>query len=327
MAICALAYLGVRSDRLDDWNAFAGGLLGMQKIDGAGKSVAFRMDDQAQRLVVSDEPGETLAFMGFEVSDRDDLEIYAARLDAAGVAVQGDDKALADRRLVGDLIWFEDPMGNRVELIHAPMIASDPFIPGRPIQGFKTGPLGMGHAVLHVQDIDVMMPFYRDVLEFAVSDYGLTPYGLYFFHLNGRHHSFAMVGSCQRGFHHFMVEYQNIDDVGQGFDIARTREEVAYTLGRHTNDWMTSFYAHSPSGFFVENGWGGRVIDPATWQPHETFDGPSFWGHERLYLPETDGGLRDRMRDMAMDAARRGLRAPPVAECPWLYAELAKQDR
>ena len=327
MAVCALAYLGIRSDKLEDWGNFASGLLGMQKIDGGGKSLAFRMDDQAQRLVVSDEEGETLAFLGFEVSARDDLEAYAARLDAAGVTVHAGDRALADRRLVEDMIWFLDPMGNRVELIYAPMIASDPFVSGRPIQGFNTGPLGMGHAVLHVQDIDVMMPFYRDLLDFHVSDFGTTPYGLYFFHLNGRHHSFAMVGSGQRGFHHFMVEYQNLDDVGQGYDIARSREEVAYSLGRHTNDWMTSFYAHTPSGFFVENGWGGRVIDPATWEPHETFDGPSFWGHERLYLPKEEGGLRERMSEMAMDAAARGLRAPAVVDCPWLYGELAKQNR
>lgn len=327
MAVCALAYLGIRSDKLDDWGNFASGLLGMQKIDGGGKSLAFRMDDQAQRLVVSDEEGETLAFLGFEVSDRSDLEAYAARLDAAGVTVHAGDRALADRRLVEDMIWFLDPMGNRVELIYAPMIASDPFVPGRPIQGFNTGPLGMGHAVLHVQDIDVMMPFYRDLLDFHVSDFGTTPYGLYFFHLNGRHHSFAMVGSGQRGFHHFMVEYQNLDDVGQGYDIAQSREDVAYSLGRHTNDWMTSFYAHTPSGFFVENGWGGRVIDPATWEPHETFDGPSFWGHERLYLPKEEGGLRERMSDMAKDAAARGLRAPAVVDCPWLYGEITKQHR
>ena len=54
-----------------------------------------------------------------------------------------------------------------------------------------------------------------------------------------------------------MVEYQNLDDVGQGYDIAQQMEDaIAYTLGRHTNDYMTSFYAKTPSGFFVENGWG-----------------------------------------------------------------------
>jgi 2,3-dihydroxybiphenyl 1,2-dioxygenase len=323
MAISALGYLGIRSDRLDDWSEFAGSLLGMQQIDRAGQSLAFRMDDRKQRLVISNEPGDTLAFMGWEVDSRDDLQAYAARLDKAGIAVAPGSRELADRRFVAELIVFEDPAGNRIELFWQPMIASDPFKPGRPIQGFKTGPFGMGHAVLHVTDLEILMPFYKDVLGFQISDYGLTPYPLYFFHVNGRHHSFALIGSGQAGFHHFMVEYQNLDDVGQGYDLAQMQDDrIAYTLGRHTNDFMTSFYAHTPSGFFVENGWGGRVIDPQTCKPHETFDGPSFWGHERLYLPDKQ---RLRMRDMRLDAARRGLRAPPAADCPWLFGELARQ--
>lgn len=323
MAINALGYLGIRSDRLDDWSSFAGGLLGMQRIDRAGRQMAFRMDDRMQRLIVADEPGETLAFMGWEVEFRDDLDRYAARLEAAGTRVRRGTAGLCDQRFCTDMVWFDDPMGNRVELIWKPMVASDPFVPGRPISGFNTGPLGMGHAVLHVRDIDVMMPYYRDLLDFHVSDYGLRPYGLYFFHVNQRHHSFAMVGSGRQGFHHFMVEFRNLDDVGQGYDLAGLEEgRLAYTLGRHTNDYMTSFYAHSPSGFFVENGWGGRLIDTENWQPHETHDGPSFWGHERLYLSEEDG--RKRLRDMRLDAAARGLRAPPVVDCPWLYGEVTR---
>lgn len=320
MAISALGYLGIRSDKLDDWDSFACRLLGMQTVDRGGKNLAFRMDDRKQRLVVSDEPGETLAFMGWEVSERSDLQAYAARLDGAGFAVTQGSAELADRRFVSDLIVTHDPAGNRIELFWSPSIASDPFVPGRPISGFKTGPFGMGHAVLHVADVEPALAFYRDLLDFHVSDYGLTPYPLYFFHVNGRHHSFALVGSGKSGFHHFMVEYDNLDDVGQGYDLAQLEENrIAYTLGRHTNDYMTSFYANSPSGFFVENGWGGRVIDPATWRPHETFDGPSFWGHERLYLPEEP---RARMRQLRLDAASKGLQAPPVVDCPWLYGEL-----
>lgn len=324
MAINALAYLGIRSDKLEDWSDFAGRILGMQKIDRGSTALAFRMDDRMQRLLVSNEPGDTLAFLGFEVDTREDLQYFAAKLEAAGYEPHSGAGMLADRRFVTDMVWFLDPMGNRVELVYSPMLASDPFKPGRPIDGFKTGPLGMGHAVLHVKDIDIMMPFYRDVLEFRVSDYGLKPYGLYFFHLNDRHHSFAMVGSGNAGFHHFMVEYQNLDDIGQGYDLAQLEEDgIAYTLGRHTNDYMTSFYANTPSGFFVENGWGGRLIDPETWEPHETHDGPSFWGHERLYLTEEGG--RKRLREMRLDAAARGVRAPPVADCPWLFGELAKR--
>ena len=328
MAINALGYLGIRSDRLDDWADFASGLLGMQKLDRGGKAMAFRMDDQVQRLMISDEAGETLAFMGWEVERKSDLDMFAARLDGAGVKVNLGSVALCDRRFVQDLIFFEDPAGNRIELFFAPMIATDPFKPGRPISGFNTGtpiaPQGMGHAVLHVPDITPMLGFYRDLLGFHVSDYGMQPYPLYFFHVNGRHHSFAMVGSGKSGFHHFMVEFNNLDDVGQGYDLAQLQDDcVAYTLGRHTNDYMMSYYANSPSGFFVENGWGGRVIDPATWEPHETNVGPSFWGHERLYLTEEGG--RKELRDMRLDAAARGLQTPHVADCPWLYGELAKQ--
>ena len=144
MAITALGYLGVRSDRLDDWSDFAGRLLGMQRIDRGSKALAFRMDDQKQRLVVSDEPGETLAFMGWEVAESADLDLYAARLDAAGITVTRGSRALADRRFVTDLIVFNDPDGNRIELFWKPMLADDPFVPGRPIAGFKTGPLRHG---------------------------------------------------------------------------------------------------------------------------------------------------------------------------------------
>ena len=202
-------------------------------------------------------------------------------------------------------------------------MAADPFTPSRPIEGFLTGPYGMGHAVLHVRDVAPLLPFYRDVLDFHVSDYGLSPYPMYFFHVNGRHHSFAMIGTGRRGLHHFMVEYQNLDDVGQGYDLAQLDEDrIAYTLGRHTNDYMTSFYARTPSEFFIESGWGGRIIDVDSWQPHETHVGPSFWGHDRVHLPED---RRHVMRDMRLQAAAEGRRTPMMADCPWLFDQLKNQ--
>ncbi|MFV1564788.1 MULTISPECIES: VOC family protein [Phaeobacter] len=325
MPIQSLGYLGVRSDRTEEWKHFAGKVLAMQLADFGGRQLSFRMDDFVQRLVVSDEPGETLAFIGWEVSKKSDLQDFAARLDNAGYKVTFGDKGLADRRFVEELIVTHDPAGNRIELVWNPHKSQEPFTPGRPIDGFKTGALGMGHAVLHVPDATALLPFYCDVLGFAVSDYGLKPVPLYFFHVNGRHHSFAIVGSGKSGFHHFMVEYQNLDDVGQGYDLAGQQEDgIAYTLGRHTNDHMTSFYANTPSGFFVENGWGGRMIDPASWEPHETTVGPSFWGHDRLYLPEPE---RKPFVDMRLRAAADGLRAPPVIDCPWLYELRGKEKR
>ena len=60
----------------------------------------------------------------------------------------------------------------------------------------------------------------------------------------------------------------------------------------------------------------GDMIEPQGWQPYEMFDGPSLWGHERLNLPEDQ---REKMRQMRLDAAARGVRAPlPPINCAWL---------
>ncbi|WP_187969848.1 VOC family protein [Aquibium microcysteis] len=317
--LTSLGYIGINSSKTSDWEGFATNLLGMQKVDGCGSSRLFRMDDRKQRLVVTGEGNEGLAFMGWEVASPDDLDALAGRLENAGIEVTQHGGGLADQRHVARLISLQDPDGNRLEVFCGPEVASDPFVPGRPISGFKTGALGMGHAVLHVEKVDRLLAFYRDLLGFQVTDYGLTPYPLYFFHINGRHHSFAMVGSGRKGIHHFMVELQSLDDVGQGYDIAQQEQDrIAYTLGRHSNDHMLSFYSRTPSDFFVEYGWGAQVIDPKIWQPFETHEGPSTWGHERVHLPE-DSEVRRRMREMRFKTARDGFRAAdPVPNCAWL---------
>ena len=81
MPIQSLGYLGVRSDRIEDWKYFAGKILAMQLADRGGSQLSFRMDDLVQRLVVSDEPGETLAFIGWEVELKSDLQYFAAKLE------------------------------------------------------------------------------------------------------------------------------------------------------------------------------------------------------------------------------------------------------
>src|SRR5665647_280073 len=110
-----------------------------------------------------------------------------------------------------------------------------------------------------------------------------------------QHHSLAMIETGKSGMHHLMVELFSLDDVGQAYDIALCEpDRVHVTLGRHTNDFMTSFYARTPSSFMIECGWGGREIDPANWQPVQMHDGPSMWGHERVWLPPEDREGRAR---------------------------------
>ena len=109
--ITALSYIGIRSNKSDDWRQFAGNVLGMQVLDHGGRNTAFRMDDQRQRLIISDEPGDTLAYIGWEVGEKSDLERLATKLEAAGHNVTPGDRGLADRRYVTEIITCVDPAG------------------------------------------------------------------------------------------------------------------------------------------------------------------------------------------------------------------------
>jgi 2,3-dihydroxybiphenyl 1,2-dioxygenase len=320
-----LGYAGFGSAALDDWRQFGTGLVGLQAVERSPSLLAFRMDDRKQRIVIDRSMTEGERFFGWEVKDAAALDALAARLEAAQVTVTAEPASLADTRRVRALISFRDPAGNRLEAFHGAEIDDSPFCPGRSISGFRTGPLGLGHVVLTVESIDAMLPFYVDVLGFRLSDYIQRPFRAYFFHVNPRHHSLALIETGRNGIHHLMVELFSLDDVGQAYDVALCEpDRVSVTLGRHTNDFMTSFYAKTPSAFMVECGWGGREIDPATWQPVEMHDGPSLWGHERIWLPPKD---RDVAREMRMHAAASGLRAPVQVmdgnyqlmpgTCPW----------
>jgi 2,3-dihydroxybiphenyl 1,2-dioxygenase len=304
----ALGYAGFGSDRLDDWRQFGASLVGLQAVERGPSLLAFRMDDRKQRIVIDRSLGDGTRFFGWEVANDAALDELAATLQAAHIDVTREPQTLADARRVHALISFLDPAGNRLEAFHGAEIDDTPFKPGRTISGFRTGPLGLGHAVLTVERIDRMMAFSRDVLGFGLSDYMEKPFRAYFFHVNARHHSLALIETGRNGMHHLMVELFSLDDVGQSYDVALSRKDcVGVTLGRHTNDFMTSFYCKTPSSFMVECGWGGREIDPATWQPVEMQDGPSLWGHERVWLAEKD---REVAREMRMRLAREGKRAP-----------------
>jgi 2,3-dihydroxybiphenyl 1,2-dioxygenase len=331
MNIQALGYVGIRTKNLEDWATYGSRFLGMQLTDQSRSTLAFRMDDRKQRMVVHEGGGEGPAFYGWEVADAAALDALAAHLERHGVQIARGSRALAEERRVKDLIVFGDPVGNRLEAFHGAETTTEPFRPGRSISGFRTGPLGMGHAVLSAERIEDAVPFYTEILGFKASDYILRPFKAYFFHVNPRHHSLAFLDTGKNGIHHLMVELFYLDDVGQAYDLALQKPEtIGTTFGRHVNDYMTSFYSWSPSNFLFEYGWGGRTIDPATWLPHERTEGPSLWGHDRSWL--TPEG-RDEARNLRIKAAEAGTRIPvQVIEgnhqlapgvCPWWDATVA----
>lgn len=325
MPLGSFGYTSLRSDKIDDWAEYGPKFLGLQLVERTRSALKFRMDDRKQRIVVSSEEAAENVF-GWEVEDAAALDGLAGRLEAAEISVARVPVTVTSLRGVREAIRFEDPAGNKLEAFHGPETSDTPFVPGRPISGFRTGTLGMGHVVLLVKSVEDLRWFYQDVLGFRLSDYILQPFKAYFFHLNPRHHSLAMIETGRNGIHHIMMELYSLDDVGQAYDLACAEPEarIGTTLGRHTNDFMTSFYARTPNDFMIEYGWGGRSIDTATWQPAEVAYGPSLWGHDRTWLPPEQLA---EARAIRAKAAADGLREPVqvidgnytvgVGSCAW----------
>src|ERR1700728_94083 len=325
MSLTGLGYVGIRAKDLGEWAAYGTNFLGMQLVEQTGGTLTLRMDDRKQRVVVHADGDDAPSFYGWEVADAAALDALATHLQSCKVNVARGSRALANERRVTDLIVFADPIGNRLEAFYGAEIASEPFKPGRSISGYRTGPLGMGHAVLTAERVDDVVPFYTEILNFKPTDYILQPFKAYFFHINARHHSLAFIDTGKNGIHHMMFEVCYLDDVGQAYDLAqRNPEMIATTLGRHVNDHVTSFYSYSPSKFMVEYGWGGRSIDTANWTPHEGTEGPSLWGPDRTWL--TPEG-REEARSMRIGIGAQGGREPlnvmdgnylrAADVCPW----------
>src|SRR5262249_33063113 len=141
MQVRALGYVGVSAPDLGDWRTYGAGHLGFEVVDKAQGSVAFRMDDRAQRVIVeadgAHDPTRGVKFFGWEVADAAALDAMAGNIEAAGVRVERGSRALAEEGRVGELIVLADPLGSRVEIFHGGEVAAEPFKPGRNISGFR----------------------------------------------------------------------------------------------------------------------------------------------------------------------------------------------
>lgn len=287
----SLAYIGFTTPNAEEWKTFGPDILGLELTDpGPDGSLRLRNDDHAWRITLH--PGQTndIAYLGWAVAD---LPAAVDQLTAAGVDVHQDDADLAATRGAGTVAWFVDPFGFRHELAVG-LATGAPFTPGRPGVEFVTGDGGLGHAVLIVPDLEAATDFYVGVLGFGHSDD--IDMGLFvrFLHCNPRHHTLAFsTVPGMVGFHHLMLEVADPDDVGRGYDLVNAAEiPVAMTLGKHTNDEMFSFYVRTPSGFEIEYGSGGRLIDTAKPWEIERYDTMSYWGHKPPANPLFPGILR-----------------------------------
>ena len=291
--IRSLGYLRIESADIAAWREFGTKILGLTEGRGPEAGVLYlRMDDFPARLVIVPGERERLLASGWEVADAAALAAARSALVAAGVPVKdGTDDDLATRR-VAELLRFDDPAGNPIEVFCGAALEHRPAVSPYGNQ-FVTGSMGLGHVVLPVPAADdAALAFYTEVLGFRLRDSmrmpaeffggapGDSPVWFRFLGCNPRHHSLALAPTpAPAGLIHLMIEVATLDDVGRALErCTRRKSPVAASLGRHANDLMVSFYARTPGGFDIEYGTDGRLVDDATWISRET-TAVSLWGH------------------------------------------------
>ena len=296
MKIRGLGYVGFNTDDLAGWRSLAEDRLGFMPAGAipdveTKDSLYYRIDERRWRIAVHRHATPGLAYVGWELQDRDALAAATDHLTRCGVEVERHGPKAA--RGVSDLIAIVDPSGNRHELFFgAGASASERFASPAGVSGFQTDH-GMGHVLFVVRDTREAEDYYARVLGLRTTDrmdMGMGKRAI-FMRANDRHHSLAFTDVLPEPcFHHLMVEANRLEDVGRAWDrVQNSKTPIMMTLGQHGNDPMLSFYVTTPSGCGIEFGCNGTLVDDARWQTRDV--GPEeLWGHRGPTMDAIEAG-------------------------------------
>jgi len=288
-AIRSLGYLGIGADDLDAWRTFATDLLGLQASQPNDDALHLRMDGRVFRIAVERGVPGALHYIGFEVTTPQALDQLANDLRGKGLEITEEPSDVCATRHVASMVSTVDPSGNRIEFFVGHEETIEPFVSPTGAT-FVIDDMGLGHALLLVDDTKSFVEFYVDTLGFRLSDTitGMPGIDLYFLHCNPRHHTIAGLAlpGVPASLQHIMLQVDSLDLIGRAYDKAvRDGVPIEATLGKHTNDHMISFYCKAPSGVSVEYGFNGRRIDDEeTWVVGH-YTATSYWGHSRPAVP------------------------------------------
>ncbi|TSD49378.1 biphenyl-2,3-diol 1,2-dioxygenase [Rhodococcus sp. KBS0724] len=289
--IRGLGYLRIQTQDVARWRELV--------VDGLGLAVGsgpepdglyLRLDERRSRLIVLPGESDKALAVGWEVRDQFALQRVREAVEKSGVEVEILSETDASYRDAEQVIAFDDPNGNRVEVFFGPVLDHSPLV--TPHGGrFVTGDQGLGHVVLPVTRFDEAHAFYTEVLGFLPRgsirlggiDAPSPARRVRFMGVNQRHHSLALCPAPpvdEPGLVHLMMEAETLDSVGQALDrVAKLGFTISSTLGRHTNDKMVSFYVRAPGGWDLEFGCEGMLVDE-TFYTAEEITADSYWGHD-----------------------------------------------
>jgi len=259
-----ISYVRIGTDRLDENIDFATRVLGLELVGREPGAAYLRGDDRDHNIcyVQGRQHGHAL---GFEVRTQTRLDAVGASLEAAGVSVRAGTAAEREQRRVRGLITFDDPTGNRIELVTRPAACGTRYFPSR-----DAGVYAFSHIGLHSADPPSDEVFWTQRLGAKVSDW-IGDAAL--LRIDDVHHKIALFPSGRLGVQHINFQVHSQDDIMRSWYFLREQGvRIAFGPGRHPTSGARFLYFYGPDDMIYEYSTGVRMIseeDEKTYVPRQ----------------------------------------------------------
>jgi catechol 2,3-dioxygenase len=280
--ILRLQHVEVRTPDLELCAAYYTEVLGLFETTRDGGRIFLKCWDEQEHhsVVLRQAPSYGLDHMSFKVAELGDLDFFTGRLEAAGTPV----KRYAARELGpgwGEAIRFDAPSGHVIELVHGMQKVGNmlPLTnpPPRPQNMVGIAPPRLDHIFITAEDVDETTRFFRELLDFRLTEQIVANDGHQLATWLERSHSphdIAMVTGPNRGLHHFAFWLDDWNAVREAADtLAYYGVDIDVAPTRHgvTRGYTTYFF--DPVGnrneLFTGGYWVDPDFEPVTWTEEE----------------------------------------------------------
>jgi 2,3-dihydroxy-p-cumate/2,3-dihydroxybenzoate 3,4-dioxygenase len=260
-----IAYVRSGVADLEKATRFATEIVGLE-LSASAPGVSYLRADQRQHCLALVEGPSGVISSGFCVAGLDALDAAETELDRAGLAVYRGSAEEARSRRVRDFIAFDDPFGNRIELVSQQETIARPVLFWR-----HAGITEFGHLCLDAPDVHDAYRFWSTRFNARVSDW--LGEAACLMRIDPVHHKLAVFRGAEPGLCHMNFQVETIDDVFRNWHfLVSNGVEIEMGPGRHPQSTAIFLYFLGPEGFTYEYSFGvRRITDEAAWVPR-TFD-------------------------------------------------------
>jgi 2,3-dihydroxy-p-cumate/2,3-dihydroxybenzoate 3,4-dioxygenase len=228
-------------------------VVGLQYVGtGAEGEVLLRCDHDHHNVALHAAGSAGLRCAGFMLQDMAQFEPLLVRLDEAGIeAHEMSPDACASRKQKRAVRIFEPNVGAVIEFYVPEDDSARPFKPT--VARIQR----LGHVVFNTPEPEAALRFWRDVLNFKVSDAVGDMITFLRCWPNPYHHGIGIGKFSKHSLHHVNFMVTEVDDVGRALNrLRKAGSDVVFGPGRHPASDSLFLYFLDPDGLTMEYSFG-----------------------------------------------------------------------